>query len=83
MLCSADDDDEDSMYSGKFLNGNVVEDGFIMCKRRKGEKDEKYIINQSNSLTLIWLVFWMEFEGISEIMCRVKIETKQKKNENK
>lgn len=50
-------DDEDPMYSGKFLNENVVEDGFIMCKRRKGEKDEKYIINQSNSLTLIWLVF--------------------------
>lgn len=41
------------------LNGNAVKVDFIMRTSRRRERygDEKYIINQSDSLILIWLVF--------------------------
>lgn len=61
-----DDDDEDSMHSLFNLNPVKVLSCELNRKRKRKKKVrrvEKYIINQSNSLTLIWLVFWMEFDG--------------------
>lgn len=52
------DNDDDSGEAQANPNGNVVKVNFIRCKMdEKVRQGEKYIINQSDSLILILLVF--------------------------